>query len=118
MTRIITAPASRVTPAEAFTHRTADCETCGGTGEVTAAIRWAGEGIGGELVGDRCDDCGGSGEADAMCIECRRIVPLNADGECEKCVDGCQLSLADFNEKYGLTETVGDPFLQAKRRAA
>lgn len=95
---------------DAFTYRTEDCPDC-----------WEGryevpEGPG--YVSYRCDTCDGSGEVEAVCDLCGKHEPLNDEGECEKCHDGHELSIAEFNAKYpvSLTECRGDPLL--KRRAA
>jgi hypothetical protein len=90
-------------------YRTIPCETCRGEGHVTEFHTYAGEAFAGEPVDLLCPDCEGCGAQAESCVECGRIEPLDAEGECERCHDAHELTLADFNYKYGLTETHGDP---------
>ena len=98
----------------AYLPRTTICETCGGKGYVTEFRRFAGEYMAGEPVEVRCQDCDGTGEQDACCSECGGIEPLNDEGECERCHDKHELTLAAFNAKWGepLTRCEGDPLLK------
>jgi hypothetical protein len=85
-----------------------ECDDCRGTGEITRAVRWAGEAYG-ELASHLCESCEGDGGSleDATCLCCEG--PLREDGFCPRCEES---GLADTS----LTETRGDPLL--KRRAA
>ncbi len=49
---------------------------------------------------DYCTDCNATGKVDAACVECERIVPLDSEGTCLKCVDSAILPLEVFAAKY------------------
>ncbi len=48
----------------------------------------------------RCEFCTGSGEVSAACVECNRIVPLDSEGTCLRCVDASILPIAAFEAKW------------------
>lgn len=97
-----------------FRNRTVPCGTCN-DGRVEGFRRFAGEAVAGEPVDECCPDCDGTGEVDQPCVDCGRYEPLDDELFCQRCVDGVTLTIAEFDAKYGLTETRGDPF---RRRAA
>lgn len=47
-----------------------------------------------------CDLCEGSGMVEATCDECDRLVPLNDEGICERCVDSNDLTVEEFAAKH------------------
>jgi DnaJ-class molecular chaperone len=99
-----------------FTYRTEDCSQCGGGGELFHVARISGEYMDADMVGECCPYCDGTGEQSAYCAGCGNHEPLDDNGECQRCHDAHELTVAMFNDKYGLAECVGDPLL--KRRAA
>lgn len=52
------------------------------------------------LTAGRCDECDGAVTVDASCVGCSNVLPLNSDGECEKCADAGELPVAAFDAKY------------------
>jgi DnaJ-class molecular chaperone len=56
-----------------------------------------------------CPTCDGHTEIDSACCECGIIAALNDEGECERCHDANTLPVAEFQEKYGLTECLSNP---------
>jgi RecJ-like exonuclease len=111
--RASTEPCSAVSAASGFDParfiwRTSTCPDCG-DGKITIADCHG-------FTDVRCETCDGTAEIDCVCIGCGCGLPLNEEGLCEKCEDASTLPVAAFDEKYGLTECVGDPLL--KRKAA
>ena len=54
-------------------------------------------------VAKRCEECDGSAVIDACCCSCGKVVPLDPEGECERCADAYTLPFDEFQVKYCLT---------------